>query len=244
MPLTYTTYLNSIANLMPIEATNTAFLLDLPNIIADAEGRIYRDLDLLYEMVSDSSSILTGGSRILTLPISTATFGPTGPFEVIDGINIITPSGTSNPELGTRNAALPISKEYLDVAWPNSTGSTVPQFFAMLNQSTVLFGPWPDTAYQVEVIGSRQPAALSTTTVTTFLSVYLPDLLIAASMVRVAAYMKNFGAAVDDPKMSISWEVHYQELLKSASKQEDRKKFTAEGWSSKDPSPIVTPPRT
>ena len=44
------------------------FVIDLPNIIDDAELRIYRDLDLLNTIVQDSSSTITAGLRVFTLP--------------------------------------------------------------------------------------------------------------------------------------------------------------------------------
>ena len=51
-------------------------------------------------------------------------------------------------------------------------------------------------------------------------------------------------AMTDNPQMAQSWENHYQMLVKSAQVEEARKKFTSQGWSSKQPSDIVTPPRT
>ena len=89
-----------------------------------------------------------------------------------------------------------------------------------------------------------RPAQLSSSNVTTLLSTYFEDLFVAASMVRAAAYQKNYGAAVDDPRQAITWETHFQELLKSAKVEEMRKKFTGPGWSSKEPAPTVSPPRT
>lgn len=239
MSLTYTQFVDSLVNLAPFPSSaDVGFSTDLPNIIDDAELRLYRDLDLLNTVVRDSSSALTTSTRTFNLPSSIGT------FVVVEDINIITPSGTSDPESGTRNPLLPTSKEALDALYPSSTGSTVPQYFAMVSQSTVVLGPWPDAAYQAEAVGTIRPAALSSTNTTTLLSVYFPDLLIAAAMVRVAGLMKNYGMAVDDPQQGVSWETHYNKLLASASVEEARKKFTAAGWSSKQPAPLATPPRT
>lgn len=244
MSLTYSSYVNSLANLLVIPATDAGFVIDLPNIIDYGENRIYRDMDFISNVARDSSAALTAGNRNFTLPASTSTSGPTGIFNVVDEINIITPIGTTNPESGTRNALLPVSKEYLDYSWPSSTGSTVPIYFAMVTQTSVIMGPWPDAAYQVEVVGTRQPASLSVTNPTTFMSTYFPDLLIAASMVRASAFLKNYGAGVDDPKQAMTWEENYKTLLQSATTEENRKRFEGQGWSSKQPDPIATPPRT
>lgn len=236
--LTYTTYVASIANLMPVPASDPNFAIMVPNMIDDAEQRLYRDLDLQNTSVRDSSAALTAGNRNFNLPTSIGT------FIVTDEVNVVTPAGTANPELGTRKALMPCSEEMLNMLWPSVSGSTVPTYFAMVNDGVLIVGPWPDQAYQVEVVGTQRPAPISTTNVTTLLSVYFPDCLVAASMVFAAGYMKNFGAAVDDPKQGVTWEGHLGELLKSAHVEEARKKFSSAGWSSKEPSPLATPPRT
>ncbi len=216
MALTYSSYVTSIANLMPSPGTalDSGFATVLPNAIDDAEQRLYRELDLVNTSVRDNSAALTAGVRDFTLPSSLGT------FIVTDEINIITPAGTTNPENGTRNALIPSSEEVLNMLWPSVTGSAVPQYFAIVNQDLIIVGPWPNAAYQVEVVGTQRPAPLSASNTTTILSVYFPDLFVAASMVFISGYMKAFGAAVDDPKMAGTWESHYQALLQSAQTEE------------------------
>lgn len=238
MPLTYTQYVNSLANLLVVPASDPGFTADLPNIIDDAELRIYRELDLLDTSVRDSSAAMTAGNRNFNLPSTLGT------FVVTDEINIVTPAGTTNPDLGTRVALVPTSEEMLNMMWPSVAGSATPEYFAMVDQGLIIVGPWPNGAFQVEAVGTIRPPSLSTSNVTTMLSVYFPDLFLAASMVRASGYQKNYGAAVDDPKQAITWESHYQTLKASADVEETRKKFEGPGWSSKDPSPIATPPRT
>jgi hypothetical protein len=240
MSLTYTQWVTSIGNIAQIPTTDPNFLTMLPNAIDDAEQRLYRQLDLLNTITRDSSASLTAGSRTFNLPASIGT------FYVTEDINVITPSSQSNPDLGTRNSLMPASKEYLDLTWNSVNGSTVPQYFAMITQNQIIVGPWPDQSYQVEVVGTIRPQPLSSTNVTTLLSWYFPDVFVAASMVFVAGYMKNYGAGpgLDDPRQGVSWETHLQELLKSAEVEEQRKKFAGPGWSPKEPAPIATPPRT
>lgn len=238
MSLTYATYVSSLTNLLVIPAGNTEFTTDLPNIIDDAELRCYRELNLLDSSVRDSSAALTAGNRNFNLPSTLGT------FVVTDEINVITPAGTTNPESGTRHALVPASDEMLNMLWPSVAGSTVPQYFAMVNQGSIMVGPWPDAAYQIEAVGTIRPTALSSTNVTTLLSVYYPDLMIAASMVRAAGFQKNYGSAVDDPKMAVTWESHFQTLLAGANAEEARKQFSGPGWSDRQFEPTATPPRT
>lgn len=234
--LTYTNVVDTIANLLVVPAADADYLQVLPSIINDAELRIYRDLDLLDSSVR-STTTLTAGNRNLVLPTGNGT-----PI-VTTEINVITPVSTE-PDSGTRNQLQPASQEMLNVMWPSVTGSTVPQYWAMVNQGNVILGPWPDAAYVVEVVHTIHPQSLSSTNTTTLLSTYFPDLFIAGCMVFGAAYQKNFGSAVDDPKAGITWEGHYQELLKGAQVEEARKVFTSQGWSAEQPAPLATPPRT
>lgn len=237
--LTYNTFTTALANFMVVPVGDSSFVSALPNIIDDAEQRIYRDLDLLVTVTRDYSTALTAGNRNFTFPTPSP-----GIFVVVETINVVTPAGTTNPDLGTRNALVPATKEFLDMVYPSSSGSGLPQYFGMVTQTSIVVGPWPDDTYQVEVVGTVRPAPLSSTNTTTFLSVNLPDLFLNAALVMGAGYLKNYGAAVDDPKMAMTWESRYQSALQSARTEENRKKFASQGWSSKEPAPLATPPRT
>lgn len=236
MSLTYATTVSSLQNLAPTVASDTNFATDLPNIIDDAEFQCYVDLDLLNTVATDTTTLATS-TRSFNLPSAVGT------FMVTQGINVITPPGTTNPDSGTRNPLLPITKEVLNYLYPSTTGSGVPAYMAPVTQSSWIVGPWPNAAYTIEVTGTLRPAPLSSSNVTTLLSVYFPALFLAASMVRLSGYMKNYGAAADDPRMSLTWSQRYKDLLASAEVEEARKKFTSVAWSDKQPAPLATPPR-
>ena len=152
------------------------------------------------------------------------------------------------PDQGTRNPLLPVSKEYLQFAWPSLTNSSLPQYFAMIDDHTFSLGPWPDQAYNLEIIGtvrmkSLGPTDTSTTATSNFISLYLPDMLLMASMIYVSGYQRNFGRLNDDPQMAVTYESQYQALLKGAMVEEYRKKFAASAWTSTSSSPVATPGR-
>jgi hypothetical protein len=140
-------------------------------------------------------------------------------------------------------ALLPTTKEFIDNVYPSAASAGVPSYFAMFDQSTILVGPWPDQAYTVEVVGTYRPQSLSSAQPTTFISLYLPDLLIMASMIYVSGYQRNFGRANDDPQMAVSYESQYKTLMQGAMIEEARKKFQSSGWTSMSPSPVATPTR-
>src|SRR5258708_20824819 len=111
MSLTWATFTTSLANFLVVPFNDANYVAALPQIIDDAEQNSYRDLDLLNTVFRDSSVALVAGNRNLTEAVSTTN----GPFLVTQQLNVITPAGTTNPDLGTRNPLLPSTKEMLDV---------------------------------------------------------------------------------------------------------------------------------
>lgn len=233
--LTYTTYKTALATLAVVPETDPNFLAMLPNAIDYAELRIYRDLDLLSTVLTNSSYATTANASTVQLP--------TGLLVTLQNVNVITPAGTLTADQGTRVPLLPVSKEYIQYSWPSSTNAGVPQFFAMIDERTFSLGPWPDAAYNLEIIGTYRPDALSASNTTTFISQYLPDIFLMASMIFISGYQRNFGRQSDDPAMAQSYESQYQALLKGATVEEYRKKFAASAWTSISPSPVATPSR-
>lgn len=228
-------YIDQIATLAVVDVADPAYQIILPQMITYAENRMYRDLDFMYTSTSISGYAVSGGTRSITIP--------EGTIVVLEQINLITPPGQTNPDLGTRNPMLPTTKEFLDAVYGSSTYTAVPQYFCPFNDNLYLVGPFADQTYFVEIVGTYRPASLSATNTTTFISLYLPDVFIMASMIYISAYQRNFGRMSDDPAMAQSYEAQYQTLLKGAAVEEARKKFESVGWTSQSPSPVATPSR-
>lgn len=234
MTLTYSSFVTDLANLLVIPPTDTNYLTVLPNIIDDAEQRIYRELDLLSTIVRDQSGSLVANSRNFTFPQH---------FVVCESLNLFTPATTTT----ARNQLVPVSREWMDYVWPNETPSvvpSVPQYYAMITDQQIIVGPSPDAAYVMEVVGTVRPTPLSATNTTTYLTLYLPDLFMTAALIFGYGYMKDYGAATDDPNAPGSWNSHYDKLFASANVEENRKKYAGAAWSPKQPAPLATPPRT
>lgn len=237
MPLNYTSYVSQISNLLVIGSTDANFQTMLPGMIDYAEQRIYRELDLLFVQTTDATSSVVASNRNFTVPTAIGT------FIIIDNVNIITPS-SANATNGTRNQLTPVSREFLDIAYPSGqTATGVPEFWAMASNTQMLFGPAPDAAYVAEVIGIQRPASLSSANSSTILTQYVPDLFVAASMVFGSGYQRDFSAQGDNPNQGASWEQQYQILFKSADVEQARAKYQSEAWTSDSPSKYATPPR-
>ena len=243
-------FVTQLAELAVAPASDINFQTILPAAITYAENRIYRDLDLLsavapFYSAAETDITLAAGNRFLSLPVDT--------FMTVQGVSVITPAGSSVWS-GTRTPLLPVTREFIDNVYGASGTTGAPQYFAVLSQGTdpatslfsfqLVFGPTPDQAYAVDVMGTRRPTSLSSGNQVTFISKYLPDLMLMAAMVYVSGYQRNWsGASANDPQMPINYETQYHTLLKSAVGEEARKKFQASGWTALSPAPAATPTR-
>lgn len=233
MSLNYTTYRLQLQTLVVSQDPDPDFDNALPGCIDYAEQRIYRTLNLLNTVQTDQSTTLTPSQRDVDIPTT---------FVVVNNVNAISPAGAGYV-LGVRNPLIPVTRDVLDMLWPDNTTTGLPTMYCMVDQWSMLVGPPPDDDYQLEIIGTYRPDPLSATNPSTFLTERLPDLFMAASMVYMSGYMRNFGAAAGDPSMGANWEQQFNALLQSADTEEARKHFTASSWSSQPVSPQAQPQR-
>lgn len=243
-----TSYKTQIATMAVVDETDQAFLAILPQMITYAENRICRDLDFLFTSVANTSFSIALGSRTITVP--SANFYPSenGTLVVCEQINLLTPAGATDPDSAIRVPLTPATKEFLDAVYSASSSTGQPKYFCPFgdgeNAYTFLVGPYSNATYTLEIIGTYRPASMSSTNPTTFISLYLPDLLIMASMIYIAAYQRNFSSAMgNDPQMPVTYETQYNTLLRNAIAEENRKKFEAAAWSSQSVSTTATPSR-
>ena len=229
----YGDFVSRVAVMAAISGTDADFLTAVPALIDDAEQRIYRELDFLDTRQTVTGGPMAIGNRIYVLPTS---------FVVIERINLILPAGDAPGQTGsTRKPLIPRSAGFID-AVTGASPNGAPAYFAMVTNVQIILGPAPDAAYQTEITGTLRPAPLSPSNTSTWLSLNLPDLMLAAGMVAMAAYQKNFGQMGDNPQMALGWEGHYQALKQSALVEEWRRKFQGPKHSARQPSAIVTAP--
>lgn len=236
MSYTYAQYVANLANALVIPPTDANFLAFIPTIIDDGEQRLYRELDLLSTIVRDQSGALTANSRNFTLPQSQ------GRFVVTESMSVFSPVSSTI----TRKQLTPVTREFLDSVWGDNAAQSspsLPDYYAMITDQTIIVGPPPDANYTMEVTGTIRPTPLSVSNPTTYLTLYLPDLFFAESMIIGYAYLKDFGAMADDPQGGTTWNSHYKDLWTSANTEEQRKRYASQAWSPKQPAPIATPPR-
>lgn len=232
----YPTCINQIATMVPIASSDPNFQTIFPGAISYAEGRMYRELDLLATRVSNTATVLSTAAR--TVALSTTS----GYIQIVEEINVLTPAGAVSS--ATRNPVRFVTKQFIDNVYPSAVnGNDVPQYATMLTDTTVLLGPPPDQPYVLETVGIIQPTPLSSSNPTTWLTVYLPDVFTACLMVFISGWMKDFGAQSSDPAQAQSWETQYKTLFTSADINEARKMYRSQGWTSAQPEAVSTPAR-
>jgi hypothetical protein len=196
-----------------------------PQAITYAEGRIYKDLVLLATRAVDASLITINGTRSVDLSAMAS------PVIVPEGFALLTPAGSTR-QTGTQTPFEEASLDVIDQAWPTiattmdpADADNIGRFWALQDNHTLVFSPTPDDAYTAVVTGLFQPASLSETNTSTYLSEVYPELLTAATMIFLTgALLRNFGSAADDPKMALSWESNYQNLMPLAKYEEARRR--------------------
>jgi hypothetical protein len=224
------------------EQPDPSFTAATPNFVANAELRIYRELDFAVTSGQNLSLQTTALSRIVDLTVMTG--------QSIAG----TPVATAWPvvvqtlaaQVGTRWIPFQlVSLDFLDMAWPDLTLSAPPTlglaYYVMLDSQTAAIAPVPDQAYQLRVSGTWRPAPMSVANPETWLGDNLPDLLFAAVMVEAMGYQRDFGAQSDNPQAALSWNARYDDIRRAAATEEALRKGLGPGYQPYAPAPLAQP---
>lgn len=247
--LSYNLYIEQIATLAVVNTTTVsgvvqgvdpAFNALIPSMLNYAELRIQREVDLLASKTNISTYVMTLG--VNTLSISPNDFVTVQTVGILGGAQLI-----------------PTTNEFISNVYGDSSFLATPIYFAMYggdyaaagaNSNNIIFGPYPDHFYPLSITGTQRLTSLyffantiQADTHYTFISAYLPDLLVMASMIYISGFQRNFGRQSDDPAMAMSYESQYQVLLTSAIVEEARKKFQGAAWTSMGPATVATPSR-
>lgn len=236
-PMTYAELNTYLQTLIVDQGPSPDYTIILPAAIQDAEQRIYLDMDFINTRTVNSGSNFTTGSRTFVLPTTPST------ILTLQGVAAITPSTATTPAQGTRNQLEPVSLDFIDSTWPTESMTGLPDSWAMLNDASIVVKPTPGEAYPVELTGTFRPNPMSATNTTTYIGNTYPDLLVAACMIFLLGYQRDFGQQSDQPQAAVSWQSTYNDRLKLALGEEQRRKGSSAGWSPFSPTE-ATPPRT
>ena len=128
-----------------------------------------------------------GNWQVTSVALLTVSYVAAGSDEAI----IADTTGIASFPLENRTAILPRSIEYCNEYWPDRTQTGTPKFYADYDYTNWLVIPTPQIAYPFEILYYQQPEPLSDTNQTNWLTMYARDLLLYASLLETAPYLKN-----------------------------------------------------
>lgn len=168
--MNYTELVQAITD-MSTDNDDPTFVANVPVFIGNAEKRIFQAVRIP-AFRKNAVSFCQASNRYLTTP--TDYLAP-WEFAVIN-----------------TTYSYPLLKDvsFIREAYPDPAYTGVPKYYAIFDENTLLLGPTPDSAYQVELHYFYYPESI-VTAITTWLGTNFPNLLLYASMVEAAAFMKS-----------------------------------------------------
>lgn len=148
---------------------------DIDTFIKQAEQRVYNSINLL-PLRKNVTGQLTTANKYLTVPDD---------FLAVYNLSLILPTG---------DYAYLLDKDvsYIREAYPSSSGVGQPTHYALFDEDTVLFGPTPDAAYQVEMHYFYYPESITTVVGgETWLGNNFDSVLLYGALIEAYTFMKG-----------------------------------------------------
>ena len=186
--------------------TDPLVYAQIPSLINFAERRISRDLKIQGFQTVVVTNLQTGVAVIAK---------PDRWRETIS-MNIGTGTGSN-----TRVQLASRAYEYVRSYWPNDTLVEQPVFYADYNYTNWIIAPTPSSAYPIEILYYELPVLLDDNTQTNWLTQYAPNLLLYATLLEAAPFLKN------DERIPV-WQTMYQSAAQ-ALQSEDMSKILDRG---------------
>jgi len=191
MQITYDQLVTQLENYA--EENSLEFETAIPNIIALAEDRIIRDLDLSIFDVTVENAMTPGASTIGK------------PSDMIAYRNLFILVSGARVRLQERD------ESYLLDYWPTTSSTSQPKYFADESPTTFLIAPTPDSGYTYQLRYIQRPAGLSESNQSTWLSQKVGDLVFFQCLVQALGFLREDPA---NQKGQIAlWQANYNRAL-------------------------------
>jgi len=155
------------------ENYETTFIDNIPNFVQNAEERIYNTVQLP-AIRKNSTSNLNANNKYLPSPEDyLAVFS----FAVVDAS-------------GNYSYLLNKDVNFIREAYPAPTDTGLPLYYALFDQDTFIFGPTPDSTYQVELHYYYYPQSIVTAG-SSWLGDNFESALLYGSLLEAATFMKE-----------------------------------------------------
>jgi hypothetical protein len=175
-----------------VEDQSDDYLSALDGIVSDAEIKTLRDLDLEVFQGEVTGNSLTAHNRLFARPSGVVK---------ISALWLL--QGASRKFIEKR------SKGYCEMYAEDDSVESFPKFYAEQDVTNLYFVNTPDQAYEVVIYGIERPAGLSESVNTTWLSTYVPDLLLLNALILSEEYLTN-------PDQIAIWKGDYGDRLPAA----------------------------
>lgn len=189
--MTYTSLVSDIQNYL--ERTDSTLVASIPNFIAMAEARLARELKIL-GFIRPVTSTFVLGEPILAKPTN---------WRETVSFNIGTGTG-----LRSRKEVYPRTYEFARAVSPDPTSLGEPRFYSDYDFNHWFLSPTPDQAYPFEVLYYELVKPLDESNQTNYLTEITPDLLLYATLLQSAPYLK------DDQRIA-TWQAYYDRALQA-----------------------------
>lgn len=146
---------------------------DIDTIIRQAEQRIYYDVQIPV-LKKNVIGTFTAGNRYLTTPP--------------DYLATYSIAVNNN---GSYEYLLPKEVAFMREAYPSTSSSGVPRYYALFDNDTIIVGPPPDTSYQVELHYFYEPASIVDSPTGTWISENAENALLYGCLVEAYTYLKG-----------------------------------------------------
>lgn len=172
MAFTYAQLVDAIHGYLQVDS-NGISTTDMNTIIRQAEQRIYYDVQIPV-LKKNVTGNMTANNRYLTTPS--------------DYLATYSIAVNNN---GTYEYLLPKEVAFLREAYPSTSTTGVPRYYAIFDNDTFLIAPPPNAAYEVELHYFYEPASIVDQPAGTWLSENAENALLYACLFEAYTYLKG-----------------------------------------------------
>lgn len=179
-----------------------SFVSNIPMFVRLCEERIYRAVQTQLQEKIGSGNFTSGVSTIST------------PGDFVSPLHLLVTSGTQTYFLKPKDSS------WMQAAYPTTTATGRPRYYALQDHDTIVVGPTPDSAYAYSIRYIYKPDSIVTSS-TSWLGANAENALFWGSVVEGYKYLKG------DKDLMDVYEASFQEAVQ-------RLKVLVEGQNRKD----------
>jgi len=202
--LTYDTLTSSVQDYL--ERSGATLISQIPLFIMLGERRTARDLKILGLKNAITDNFIVGQSAFQK------------PIRWLNDSSFNIGTGTN---FNTRLFLEQRAYEWCRLYWPDPTQTGTPKYYASdYNYNFWFLVPTPDQTYPYEVLYYETPQLIDSTTSTNFLTESAPEVLLYATLLETASYLK------DDERVPV-WTDYYNKARQNISDEDMKRIYDA-----------------